>query len=323
MRSENRLFPLTLAVGEYDRTRPLLEGRVKPKGIALRPTSEEVSEFCIQPVYQRYDAAEMSFSWYLMAHCRQEPVIAIPIFPLRMPVHAYVFCRTDAPYTHPKDLVGKRIGTKRYRSTINVWLRGILLEFYGIDARELSWITPAEEGAGFTVPPGVSVTVRPGEMRDLEELLFKGEIDCLFTPVLPEAYRQGDKRMRRLFPDCKAEFDAYFKKTGILPITHTIVLNKKIWEQEPWVAEQLFHAFQESQRQCLDFYYADPKNMTFSRTIFTLEEERNTFGPDPWAHGLNPNRNTLKTFVRYAHEQGYIPRSPALEEIFAHNTLAL
>jgi 4,5-dihydroxyphthalate decarboxylase len=323
MKSGKGLFPLTLAMGDYDRTRPLLDGRVRPEGIALKAISAAIPEFCLKPVYEEYDVAEMSLSWYLMAHSRQEPVIALPVFPLRMPVHAYIYTRSDATYTSPKEFVGKRIGTKRYRSTINVWLRGILKEYYGIDPRDFAWITPAEEGAGFVVPAGVSVAVRPGEMKDIEELLFKGEIEAIFTPVTPDAVKRGDPRIRRLFPECKAVCEAYFRLAGFLPITHTIVMNKLLYEKEPWIAERLFRAFQEAQRLCLEFYTADPKHLTFSGTTFFLEEERRVYGNDPWAHGLAANRAALTTFARYACEQGYISRIPSLEELFAGNTLFL
>jgi 4,5-dihydroxyphthalate decarboxylase len=185
------------------------------------------------------------------------------------------------------------------------------------------WITPAEEGAGFVIPPGVSVLVKPGDMADMERLLFAGEIDALFTPVTPEAVRRGDPRIRRLYPDCRAQSRAYFKQTGILPLTHAIVMNKRLWEREPWTAESLFSAFTEAQRQCLEFSHADPKHTTYAETIYTLEEERAIYGADPWAHGLAANRAALEIFIRYAHEQGYIPRRPAVEEIFAANTLGL
>jgi 4,5-dihydroxyphthalate decarboxylase len=320
MQSKESLMPLTLAVAEYDRTRPLLDGRVQIKGIALKSQTAPIPEFCLRPVYEEYNAAEMSLSWYVMAHSRQEPVIALPLFPLRMPVHAYIFCRTDSPYTQPKDLVGKRIGTRMYRSTINFWIRGILSEHYGIDPKELLWVTTWEEGAEFPLPPGISVTIRSG--ANMGELLLNGEVDCLFTPVFPEAYRRGDPRIRRLFPNCKAEFEMYFRKTGIFPITHTIVMNKTLWEQQRWVAEALFIAFQEAQRQCETFYYADPKHVTLPRATFILEEERQAFGPDPWIQGLKSNRHVLEAFVRYIHEQGYLSRIPPLEELFARNTLS-
>lgn len=317
------LMPMTMAIADYDRTRPLLDGRVNPAGIDLKTTLGSIPEFCLTPVYEQYDVAEMSLSWYLMAHCRNEPVVALPVFPLRMPVLAYIYCRADAPYKHPLDLAGKRIGTKRYRSTINVWLRGILLEYHGLRPQDFTWITPAEEGAGFVIPDGVSVTVRPGEMADIENLLFKGEIDALFTPVLPEAVLRGDPRIRRLYPDCRAESRAYFKQTGFFPMTHTMVMSKQLWNREPWAAEQLFKAFTEAQRQCMNFYRSDPKHSMFCETLFTLEEEQATYGADPWAHGIAANRAALETFIRYAHEQGYIPRRPDPEEVFAPNTLHL
>ena len=321
IQSEKQLFPMTLAVGNYDRTRPLLDGRVQPKGIALKAYIAQIGEFCLRPVYEEYDVAEMSLSWYVMARCRQEPVIALPIFPLRMPVHAYIFCRAEAPYIHPHDLVGKRIGTERYRLTVNLWIRGILSEYYGITPKELSWVTADEEGAGFSFPPEVSVMTLPG--ANLEELLLKGEIDCLFSPVVPDAFRRGDPSIRRLFPNCKTEMENYFNKTGIFPITHAVVMRETLWQREPWVAEQLFFAFREAQRLCQDFYYSDPKHLTLPRAIFILEEERAAFGPDPWIHGLSSNRHVLEVFVRYAYEQGYISRRPVLEELFAQNTLSL
>lgn len=317
------LLPVTLAMADYDRTRPLIDGRVKPEGIDLKITLGSIPEFCLVPVYEQYDVAEMSLSWYLMAHCRNEPVVALPIFPLRMPVFAYMYCRADAPYTHPLELAGKRIGTKRYRSTINVWLRGILQEYHGLRPQDFKWITPAEEGGGFVIPDGVSVTLRPGEMSDIEQMLFDGEIDALFTPVLPEAVKRGDPRIRRLYPDCRAESRAYFKKNGFFPMTHTLVMNKALWQREPWVAERLYAAFTQAQRQCTDFYNADPKHITSCEAVFTMEDERAIYGADPWAQGIAANRAALETFIRYASEQGYIPRQPVPEEVFAANTLAL
>ena len=321
--SDQRLLPVTLAIADYDRTRPLLDGRVKPAGIDLQATTASIPEFCLVPVYEQYDFAEMSLSWYLMAHCRDEPVVALPVFPLRMPVHAYMYCRTDAPYTHPLDLAGKRIGTKRYRSTINVWLRGILQDQHGLRPSDFAWITPAAEGAGFVVPADVALTVRPGEMADIERMLLDREIDALFTPVLPDAVLRRDPRIRRLYPDCRGESRAYAKRTGFLPMTHTVVMSRRLWEREPWVAERMFAALTEAQRQCVAFVQADPKHSTFCETVYTLEEERAIYGADPWAHGVAANRAALETFIRYAHEQGYIPRRPAAEEIFASNTLSL
>jgi 4,5-dihydroxyphthalate decarboxylase len=319
--SNSNPLQLTLAVAKYDRTLPILDGSVQPEGIMLKTVSGWIGDFCIRPVYEEYDMAEMSLSWYVMARCRQEPVVALPIFPLRMPVHAYLFCRSDAPYTQPRDLVGKRVGSSRYRYTVNLWVRGILEEYYDVSPQELSWITAEEEGAGFALPLGISVKLLPG--RNMEELLLSGEIDCLLSPSVPKTFQQGDPRIRRLFPNCRAEVEKYFRSTGILPITHTLVMGEALWKREPWVAERMMTVFREAQRQVEDFYYADPKHLTLPGALFALEEDRTAFGCDPWTHGLEPNRHVLETFVRYAHQQGYIARQPALEELFAENTLTL
>ena len=315
------LLPLTMVVADYDRTHPLLDGRVQPDGIKLKAVSGKIGYFCIRPVYEEYDIAEMSLSWYLMAHCREEPVVALPVFPLRMPVHAYLFCRSDASFNDPGDLAGKRVGAPRYRYTVNLWLRGIIEEHYGVSPGDMSWITTDEEGAGYEIPAGISVERRSG--CDLEELLIDGEIDCLFSPIVPPAFRRGDPRIRRLFPDCSREIARYFDSTGIFPITHTVVMGEALWRREPWIAERMLAAYRDAQQLVEAHYYNDPKHLTLPRAVLLLEEERATFGPDPWSHGLATNRNVLDTFIRYAHEQGYIPRRPALEELFAENTLTL
>jgi 4,5-dihydroxyphthalate decarboxylase len=318
-----KLLPSSFAVADYDRTRPIIDGRVKPKGMDLKVTVGSIPEFCLVPVYEQFDFAEMSLSWYLMAHCRGEPVVALPSFPLRMPIHAYMFVRTDSPYTKPEDLKGKRIGVKRYRSTNNVWIRGIMQEYHGLHPSQFTWFTPAEEGAGFEIPKDVSVTVLPSEMPEHEERLFTGEIDALFTPVLPDAYYNRDPRIRRLFPDCRAESRAYSQRVGFFPMTHTVVMSKRLYEKEPWAAVSMYNALNDAQSMFWDHYLDDPKHSMFCETLYTQEEERRMYGEDPWKQGVAANQKAIEVFIRYCHEQGYIPRRPKVDEIFASNTLSL
>ena len=142
---------LSLAIAEYDRTRAIIDGRAKPEGIKLDVDCAWIGDFCHFPVYERYDIAEMSFSWYVAARLRGEPVIALPIFPLRMAVHGYFFVRADSPIQSPAELVGKRIASTGYRYTVNLWLRGIMKDIYGVSPEQLKWFTNEKEGAGFEV----------------------------------------------------------------------------------------------------------------------------------------------------------------------------
>jgi 4,5-dihydroxyphthalate decarboxylase len=308
------LVPLTLALADYDRTRPLIDGRVKAKGIAIQANPSWIGDFCLRPVYEEYDAAEMSLSWYVMARVRGERVVALPVFPLRMPVLAYVFVREDSPYTHPKDLAGKRVATMLYRITVNLWLRGIFEEHYGLAPADVNWvITSSEEGAGFNVPPGVKLSKATGTTPD--ELLERGEVDAIFVPELPDSFVAGQPGLRRLFRDAQDEMQSFVRRTGQVPITHTIVMKQGLAEREPWIARSLTRAFMDAQDVC-DEYSSNPKHLSMPDAVFFLEQQRAVYGRKPYVHGIEPNRNVLETFVRYAHRQGYIPRAPTLEELF-------
>jgi len=315
------LYPLDLAFADYDRTRPIIDGHVQPKGIAIKASTAPIGEFCTRPVYEEYDAAEMSFSWYVAARDRGEPVTALPIFPLRMAVWAYVFVRADSPITKPSDLAGKKIGSQGYRYTVNLWLRGLFKEYYDFSPEQASWITAETEGAGYVIPHGINVEVHRGVTA--EDNLKNGIVDAIFCTSVPKQFQDGEPWIRRLFPDAQGEMQNFVRRTGIMPITHTLVMNKQLAEREPWIAESLFHGFVESQQRADDIYQTDPKLMSLLDSVFILEQQHAAYGSNPYAQGLGPNRKIVEAFLRYAHEQGYISRRLSVEELFAPNTLAL
>ena len=318
---ETGAAPLTLkvAMADYDRIRPLIDGRVKPDGLALDITTGDIREFCIGPVYETFDVAEMSMSWYVAARARGEPCIALPIFPLRMPVLGYIYCRADAPYTHPSELKGKRIGSMAYRYTVNLWLRGMLAEHYGLAPEDMAWVTNEAEINDFTVPPEIDVTIEPD--KSLGQMLIEGEIDAVMGPEPPDEFTAGDPRIRRLFPDARAEQVAYFKKTGIYPLTHTVVMHQKLAAEKPWIPGRLVETFRDAQRLVDNYYGANPKHLSLPSAAFFLERDARDYGPEPWSHGVAANRHTVETFVRYAREQGYIEKIIPIEDFFAASTL--
>jgi 4,5-dihydroxyphthalate decarboxylase len=305
---------LTLMLADYHRTRPLLNGEVGAKGIKLQPRRAESGEACMRPVYEEFDIAEMSLSWYMMARCRNEPVIALPIFPLRMQIHPYIFCGAASGIERPEDLKGKTIGMDEYRLTVGLWARGILREHYGVRPEECQWFTSAPEGAGFQPPPGVKITL---VNEPTETMLLRGEIDALIPPNIVPSFRARDPRIRRVFKDIRATVNDYFRKTGIFPITHTLVVRQSLFDEHPWLVSSLLNAFTEAEKLCRKSYeYA--KRLAFPSAVLILEEEEEVFGDSPWAHGLTPeNQVVLEKFVQYADEQGYIPYRPQLSELFA------
>jgi 4,5-dihydroxyphthalate decarboxylase len=305
---------LTLMLADYHRTRPLLNGEVAAKDIKLRPRRAESGEACMRPVYEEFDIAEMSLSWYMMARCRNEPVIALPIFPLRMQIHPYIFCGAASGIEGPEDLKRKKIGMDEYRLTVGLWARGILREYHGVRPEECEWFTSAPEQAGYQPPAGVKITVVD---EPTEALLLRGEIDALIPPNIVPSFRARDPRIRRVFKDIRATVNDYFRKTGIFPITHTLVVRQSLFDEHPWLVSSLLNAFTEAEKLSRKSYeYA--KRLAFPSAVLILEEEEEVFGHNPWGHGLTPeNQVVLEKFVQYAEEQGYIPYRPELSEFFA------
>lgn len=305
---------LTLMLADYHRTRPLLSGDVAPEGIKLIPRTAIPGEACLRPVYEEFDIAEMSLSWYVMSRCRGEPVVALPIFPLRMQIHPYIFCAADSGITGPEGLRGKKIGMDQYRLTVGLWARGILQEHYGVKPEDCLWATSEAEGAGFQPPADVRITVMHEPM---EAVLLRGEIDALIPPNIPPSFRARDPRIRRVFGDARGVVNEYFRKTRIFPITHTLVVGQRLLDEHPWIVARLLDAFTEAEKVCRKSYdYA--KRIALPSAVLILEEEEEVFGTNPWGHGLTPdNQKVLEKFVQYAEEQGYIPYRPKLQDLFA------
>lgn len=190
--NRTRALGLSIALGDYDRTRPLLSGKVGAEGLKLKVVSAPIGEFCVRPVYEEYDVAETSFSWYVAARSRGEKVIALPIFPLRMAVLGYMFVRNDSPYKSPKDLIGKKVATSSYRATVNLWLRGIMKDHWGVTPADINWVTMRPEAQNFVIPEGVSCTQLNG--RKQGELLLSGEVDACMGPEAHAGVLRGQLR---------------------------------------------------------------------------------------------------------------------------------
>jgi 4,5-dihydroxyphthalate decarboxylase len=305
---------LSLMVAHYDRTNPFFTGETSIDGISMTvfpPPSQGAA--CYKPVYEMFDVVEMSLSWYVMARCRGEPLIALPIFPLRMFIQPYIFCAATSNIARPKDLKGKRIGMEQYRFTVGLWARGILQEQHGVRPAELSWITSAPEGAGYRIPDDVPARLQE---HDVESLLLDGQLDALISANVPGSYRARDPRIRRVFSDCRVAVQEYFEKTRIFPITHTIVVKESLLKKSPWIVDKFMAAFNDADRLCHQRYQY-PKRFSFPTAVLFLEEEEQRFGTHPWSHGLDSNRGILEKFITYAEQQGYISFRPSLDDLFA------
>lgn len=305
---------LSLMVAQYDRTNALFTGEVSVDGISLKvfpPPSQGAA--CYKPVYEMFDIVEMSLSWYVMARCRGEPLMALPIFPLRMFIQPYIFCGASSGIARPEDLRGKRVGMEQYRFTVGLWARGILQEHHGVRPSEMAWTTSAGEGAGYRPPQDVIVRVQE---EDVETLLLEGELDSLIAANVPLSYRSSDPRIRRVFGDCEDAVRQYFGRTGIFPITHAIVVKESLLRTYPWITEKLIRAFDSADALARQKHQY-PKRFSFPTAVLLLEREEQAFGKNPWKHGLQANKVLLEKFLEYAQGQGYVSYRPNLVDLFA------
>jgi 4,5-dihydroxyphthalate decarboxylase len=320
---------LTLACWNYDRTRALADGSVQPDGIELTYLNLPVEEtFFRMARYREFEVAEMSLSSYTVSLSQEAPpFIAIPIFPSRMFRHASIFVSTKSGVREPRDLIGKQVGNPEYQLTALVWVRGILSDEYGVTPSAVEYWTGGEEQPGreekisIDLPSEFKVRrIRPNQT--LSQMLADGELDALYVPRIPSTFLSRPKDVRRLFEDYAEVERTYYRKTGIFPIMHTVVVRRDIYQAHPWVAQSLYKAFVQSQR----FTYEDFRETAALKFMLPwltshVEELRREMGDDWWSNGFEPNRHVLETFLRYHYEQGLSKRRLLPEELFAAETL--
>jgi 4,5-dihydroxyphthalate decarboxylase len=320
---------LTLAFWNYDRTRALADGRVKPDGIDLTCLELSVEEVFFRMLrYREFDAAELSLSSYTMSLVRDDPpFIAIPVFPSRMFRHSSIYVSANSGIREPRDLIGKRIGVPEYQMTAPLWIRGMLADEYGVDPRSVEYFTGGEEEPGreeklkLDLPP--EIKVRPiGPNQTLAQMIADGEIDALHTARMPSTYHTRPGTVRRLFEDYVPVEQAYYAKTKIFPIMHTVAIRREIYKANPWVAQSLAKAFTEAQALTYrDFNETAAMKTMLPWTVAHVEEARRVLGADWWRYGFAPNRAVLDTFLRYHHDQGLSKRRLSPEDLFARETL--
>ena len=308
---------LTLACGDYAIVRPLLSGKVGVDGLDLTILTDMDSATRHWRFLNNgeFDIAEVSASSYLAARDNDLPFRAIPVFLHRRFRHGFMFINTSKGIKKPADLKGRRIGVKTMMTTAVLWMRGILQSEYGVPLDSIEWIAEIEDDIKVRLPADIKYSCLPND-KSVETMLAEGELDAVFHSDFVKPFLAGDPRVARLFSDHKAEEMAYFKRTGIFPIMHVLGLRKLLADEHPWLAVNLFKAFNEAKSIAMK-RMANPRIVPLAWYRAAWEEQERVLGPDPWEYGLSErNRKVLETLVGYSHEQGLIKKRPALDQLF-------
>ena len=327
-------LPLTIACWDYDRTRAIMDGRVKVEGCDVNYLPLAVEETFFRAFKSaEFDACELSFSTYLLSLSRERdfgiplPYRAVPAFVSRVFRHSGIYIRTDRGIRSPADLKGKVVGVPEYQMTAAVWARGMLQHEYGVKPTDMHWVTGGLKDAGRKPMMAVTVPgldIRHEEKKALNDMLVSGELDAMIAPQLHPAIRAGTGEVAYLFPDPAKAAREYYAKTKLFPLMHVVVLRRDVYEQHPWVAVSLYQAFCQAKDNALArLEVEEPPPVSLPWLYNYSEGIRELFGRDYWHYGIEPNRRELEALCAYVVEQGLTAVHLKPEELFAPSVIKL
>ncbi len=320
------LLDLSIALDEYDHTHDVTSGRIPVEGVRLLSMTLPIEEIFYRfAKFREFDIAELSMGKYVSLRSQgDQSVLALPVFISRAFRHSSIYVAENSPLRSPTELKGARIGIPEWAQTASIYSRGMLVHEYGVPLSSVDWVQ-----AGVNTPGRVEKVVlklpadvryRNAPDRSLDSMLLSGELDAALTARPPASLGRG---IRRLIPDYRSHEEAYYRKTGIYPIMHVLVMKGDVFRAHPWVAMNLYKAFSEARDRSM----ARLCDVTASHApmpwLYDISEQmRELFKGDFYPYGLEPNRPTLEAFLQYAYEQGVCHRKLEPDELFPKEVLS-
>ncbi len=316
-------LPLSMAMSNYDHVSDVMNGRIHPEGIELTAMELPVEEIFFRMFsFLEWDVSEFSMAKYVsLVAANKAPFWAIPVFPSRVFRQSAFYVATRSGIKTPADMAGRRIGIPEWAQTAGVYARSYLQHQCGMDLKDIHWVQSGVNEAGrsekvsLSLPAGIEIeTVQD---RSLNDLLLNGDIDGLISAREPASFLKKDPRIARLWPDYRSIEETYYTETGIFPIMHAVVIKKATFERHPWIAMNLFRAFEQAKTASLQRL----SSIVNSRVAIpwshsAVERARTLFGEDMWPYGIEANRRTLEAFVQFCFEQGVTGRKIDISELF-------
>lgn len=320
---------LSVAVGNYDRIRPLVDGEVQIEGVDPVFMLQDPEEIFFRAFrHADYDICELSLSSYsVKTAAGTSPYFAIPVFPSRAFRHTSIYVRADRGIERPEDLKGKRIGVPEYQLTANVWVRLFLEEDYGVKASDVTWVRGGYEDASrvekisLHLPGDVKLETAP-KGRTISELLADGEIDAVIGPRAPSCFDRGHPQVKYLFEDPHKTAADWYTRTKLFPIMHTLGVRKTLAERHPWLPGALLKAFEKSKTLALTrLSDTSATKVTLPFVEDHLKAARKLMGADFWSYGFSENEHVVNRFLERHHAEGLSSRRLEARELFHPATL--
>ena len=317
------MLEIEFPVMRYDITMPLLDGRVTIDGVKLKPVKSSSMISSEDPKLKQgeFGLCDLNIGYWLPAMEAGWELIGLPVFSKRKPVYQLIFCRTDSGIRSPKDLEGKRVGSRTYRTALTVWARGLLQDQFGVDLAKLNWIVQAQEV--FPVYNAAAKIDYVDGKKNMVERLISGEVEALITDISDTKLfetLESHPNVRRLFPSYVDEDRKLYNATGIYTPVHMIVMSKKLAAAHPDLAAKFYAAFEQAKQIAYDDILSDRAGFSVIYLRERLKEQMESWG-DPWKYGLKANQITIDAFTKYNVEQGMIRSKPSYADMFAAGTL--
>lgn len=321
--STDQPIEIEFPVMRYDITMPLLEGRVPIDGIALKPVKSSSMINKEDPKLKAGDFGlmDLNIGYFLPAIEAGWEIIGLPVFSKRKPVYQLIFCHSDSGIRAPKDLAGKRIGSRTYRTALTIWSRGLLKERYGVDFANVQWVLQAKEV--FPVYDSSAKIDYVDESKNMSQRLIAGELDAIITDISDTKMfenLENHPKIERLFPDYVNEDQKLYRETGIFTPVHMIVMSRKLDRAQPELAAKFYAAFEKAKAIAYDDILSDRGGFSVVYLRERMKEQLTAWG-DPWKYGVKANRSTIDAFIKYNVDQGMIRSAPTNGQIFAAATL--
>jgi 4,5-dihydroxyphthalate decarboxylase len=305
---------LKTAVATYAHTKALKDGSVTAPGVKLEhvEVSPIVAAFRRMVRTLEFDLSEMAITTYLTAKAYGKAFTALPVFVMRQFHHTPIVYNVKSGVKSPRDLEGKKVGVRAYTVTTGVWARGILATEYGVDLDKVTWVVVDEEHVQEYRKPA-NVQERPG--ANLGEMLVKGELAAAIG-----AGSVDSPDVMPLFVHPREAEAAWYRKTGIYPVNHTVVVKDSLLQSDPTLAPRLFGAFKEAKAV---FLKQLDSGATLPADAQAVAQRRSVVGDDPLPYGLAKNRKALEAIIQFARDQKILPQAVTPEDMFPRNTLDL
>ena len=314
---------LSIATTDYDHFRDLRMGLVKAEGIDLNWMTLGHHEcFARFTANREFDLSELSFAKFTAQVTRKNSdIIGLPVICSRLFRFSSFYVNKKSRIKSIKDLKGKKVGSPEWAHSAAVYMRGWMHNDMGVKLTDVHWVQAGanspgrEEKVELNLPKGLKLT-RVAD-KSLSQMIASGEIDCAIIARPPDCFLQGHPDVVRLFPDYLEMEEEYFAKTKVWPIMHIIAMKRSIAEEHPWVARNLYNAFQESKRRSIE-RLLDPAVSRYPLAWMPTyaRKMRDLFGGDPFPYGIEENRATWEQMALYTHQQGIAHRRFKPQEIF-------